>query len=833
MKEILRKYKNITLLTLFFIIYLVIITRFGKYIYGSTLDWNCQHYYIPDYFRKLFYETGNLFPNFAFNIGAGQNIYNLSYYGLLSPIILISYLLPFISMKTYIQISSILLIYISIILFYKWINTKFDKKISFISTVIFLLSAPLLFQSHRHIMFVNYMPFLMMGLIGVDKYFCERRKTLLIISVFLITTTSYFFSVGALVCICIYWLYMYVKLNKKIEIKKFIKDGVKFLYPIIVGVMMAMVVLLPTFMSILNGRGESSVDINYLSLIIPNIKMSNLFYGTYSLGLTSIALFSLIYLIVKTKKEKRLLGIVLSILILFPIFIFILNAGMYVNGKVLIPFIPLFILVISITLDKLLNLNDISWVSLLIYVFVCILIILTQNTKMLILDFMLISISVLLLYLKKKQNLLFFSIMLVSFISFIGVNLDDTLVIKGSNYSNGSTKELVEYVQEKDNSFYRISNRNGGLGTANDIVNSKYYTTSIYSSVSNEDYKNFYYNLIGNDILNRSRGQLSAPQNLLFNVYMGNKYVIGSHINELGYTKLKEVNGNYLYKNDQVLPIGYSTSKLMSKSYYEKLQYPYNVEAMLNYVIVDKEVQNSYSTNIEKIDLYYNITDKSEVDIINKQNYLEINALQDSAITLDINNDLDNKILFIKFELIDQNSCSVGDSLISINNVVNKLTCKGWKYNNKNYVFEYTISNKDLDKLNIKFDKGVYKIKNIETYTLDYDLFVKGYNNVDKFNIDTSKTRSDVIEGTINVLEDGYFNLSIPYDKAFSIYVDEEKIDYEKTDLSFIGFKISKGNHNIKIVYTAPTLNISKIISIFGIMLFISAIYIESIPKKK
>ena len=110
---------------------------------------------------------------------------------------------------------------------------------------------------------------------------------------------------------------------------------------------------------------------------------------------------------------------------------------------------------------------------------------------------------------------------------------------------------------------------------------------------------------------------------------------------------------------------------------------------------------------------------------------------------------------------------------------------------------------------------------------------MKGYNNVDKFNIDTSKTRGDVIEGTINVLEDGYFNLSIPYDKAFSIYVDEEKIDYEKTDLSFIGFKISKGNHNIKIVYTAPTLNISKIISIFGIMLFISAIYIEYIPKKK
>ena len=207
--------KRVLLLTIFFIFYYLFVTKGCKFLYGSVLDWNCQHYLIPDYFRKLFYETGKLLPNFALNLGGGQNIYNLSYYGFLSPVILISYLLPFVSMKNYIIISSILLIYFSVILFYKWISTKFDDKISFISTIIFLLSTPLLFHTHRHIMFINYMPFLILGLIGVDKYFEQNKKSLLTLSVFLIIMSSYFFSVGALVGIVIYGIYIYIKRNDK------------------------------------------------------------------------------------------------------------------------------------------------------------------------------------------------------------------------------------------------------------------------------------------------------------------------------------------------------------------------------------------------------------------------------------------------------------------------------------------------------------------------------------------------------------------------------------------------------------------------------------------
>ena len=85
---------HLCVLTGIYLLFVLALTRF-KYAYGSELDWGGQHYAIPDYFRKLFYKTGDFFPSFAPNIGCGENIYNLSYYGLYSPIILFSYLLPF------------------------------------------------------------------------------------------------------------------------------------------------------------------------------------------------------------------------------------------------------------------------------------------------------------------------------------------------------------------------------------------------------------------------------------------------------------------------------------------------------------------------------------------------------------------------------------------------------------------------------------------------------------------------------------------------------------------------------------------------------------------
>ena len=115
-------------------------------IFGSTMDWNNQHIIFPDYFRSRFYQTGQLFPNFASAIGAGQNIYEFTYYGLFNPIFLLSYLLPFVPMMDYIQCSSILLIWGSGMLCYWFCRQHFSERIVFRSAD---LSWPSAFDVHE------------------------------------------------------------------------------------------------------------------------------------------------------------------------------------------------------------------------------------------------------------------------------------------------------------------------------------------------------------------------------------------------------------------------------------------------------------------------------------------------------------------------------------------------------------------------------------------------------------------------------------------------------------------------------------------------------------
>ena len=202
---------NINIFILIFIFLLILFSIVGfTYVNGSQIDWDSQPWIFPEYFRTLFYHTKDLFPSFAFNIGAGENIYNLSYYGLLSPIVMLSYLFPFINMVNFIEVSMVFVIVLSIILMYCFLRGKFNDNYSFFGTLLFLLSGPLIFHTHRHIMFINYMPFLLLSLIGVDKYFNNNKKSLLVISVFLIIMSSYYYSIGAIICIVIYAIYSYI-----------------------------------------------------------------------------------------------------------------------------------------------------------------------------------------------------------------------------------------------------------------------------------------------------------------------------------------------------------------------------------------------------------------------------------------------------------------------------------------------------------------------------------------------------------------------------------------------------------------------------------------------
>ena len=83
-----------------------------------------------------------------------------------------------------------------------------------------------------------------------------------------------------------------------------------------------------------------------------------------------------------------------------------------------------------------------------------------------------------------------------------------------------------------------------------------------------------------------------------------------------------------------------------------------------------------------------------------------------------------DKTLVIRFKMNDIPSCKNGDTYITINGIMNKLTCKSWKYYNGNETFDFVLSSNDsISKLEIIFGKGKYDISDIELYEVSNSFF--------------------------------------------------------------------------------------------------------------
>lgn len=835
----LSKHKNdiISVLTLIIIslVIVLILVNFTNF-FGSKKDWLSQHIMFPGYLRKLFYDTGDFFPNFAFNLGGGQNIYNISYYGLFNPIILISYLLPFVSMITYIEFSMIVCLIVSIVLMYYFLRRRFDSKISFVSTLLFLTAGCFIFHLHRHIMFVDYMPFLLMALIGVDKYFDKKKISLLVISIFLMILTSYYFSVVGLVCVLLYGIFRYIedKKNEKITVKDFFKEGFKYLFIMLISVLMSCFLLLPTLYSLLDGRTATNKSISLLGLLIPNFDISNTLYSSYSLGLSAIFIIALIYGIITKKCEVKVISIIFSVLLVFPIFDYIFNGGMYLNGKAFIPLLPLAILIIGYFLKNIFNNKNklkISIIISLIVVVINLLIFVYKNEYvclLFVLDMALLVIFLFIGFKFKKKILFYIYLGVMSLALVIPTNFDDEFVTKEfyDTLDYEETSDKVKQVLGNDNSFYRISDQSTKLDKSNYIYDIDYYTGSIYSSLSNSYYKDFYNNLINNEFIYRSYGMLTGNNNIFYNFYMGNKYLLNSSNGMIGYDEISDD----IYKNENVLPIGYSTSKTMSLDEYNSLSYYEKLDVYLNYAIVDGDYSDNYVKKVKDYVPDFEVLESKNLNIEEDNDKYSIKASKDNKLVIKLKNVSESDILLLRFKMLYDNKCSEDDSYITINGVSNKLTCRSWKYHNNNYDFEYSLNGNE--NLEITFSEGKFKLSDPSFAIYNYNDLVSINDEISPFVIDRDKTKGDVIEGSINVKEDGYFKLSIPYDEGFEIYVDGEKTPYEVVNKSFIGFKIKEGNHDIRIVYDSPLFKEGLVISCVGLVLFVGTVIYYKKKKK-
>lgn len=322
-------------------------------MFGSEVDWLCQHVVIADYMRKQFLSSGSLVPDYM-HLGGGGSFFNISYYGFLRPDVLLSCFLPHISTAVILQIYAIAEILAGTWLLYFWLRRKHIRAFCCFAASFLYGCSGCMFQAHRQIMFVNYLPFLLLTFFAADNLCksADRRKWLphfgLTAGFFMILIHSFYFFPACFVSVS---LYLYFQLKTHTRSEKYLLWK-KYLFSVALSLLLSMVLLFPTALAVLETR-KSVRAATFLEILAPNLTMDSILYSPYGCGLSLICLYCLFLSI--RRRKTRPFSLILLCLLLFDICYWILNGTLYVRPKCLIPFLPLILWMTALTIEVILS----------------------------------------------------------------------------------------------------------------------------------------------------------------------------------------------------------------------------------------------------------------------------------------------------------------------------------------------------------------------------------------------------------------------------------------------------------------------------------------------
>lgn len=805
-------------------------------IFGSEGDWISQHVAVAESLRQAMREQKTLIPQWI-GLGGGSSVYDFSYYGLLRPDVVLSCFFPQIEMKYVISVYAILGVVAAVNLCFVWLKHQHISEWSAFAGAVLFVCASCFYHAHHQIMFVNYMPFLLLALMSVDKLLEKRKMWPLVLSLYFIYVHSYYYAPSCLVVTGLYFLYkwklMTVKGDKRDKALSVIA-GFVFCTALSVGI--AAVLLLPTGLDILSTQKDGGQFMDE-GLLLVDRNLEGLLYTPYGSGLTILALYCLLLAAgglfsqngirnsgydgqkMRIRRVKAVFALTLLLVMLLPVVSFVLNAFLYARAKILIPFLPLLIMVKADLLEQLWREElPCSYFPLLL----CLLP--AFGTKWYPLVLAECGILAVWIYfqrrMKKRGSLLIF---LVPFCLSIGAGSTEEYINAKDTRQEHFTEEFAGV--EDGNPLYRYDVTSDYLANCNLTMVKNETRTTMYSSVTNADYAEFYYDTMRNPIRIQNRVALLAGKNCFFQYFMGERYLMTEQNNIPAGYKVLESHGKYvLAENEQVLPVCYGTSELLNSREYEKLEYPENMEALCARAVVEEvmpenEVSDLFQSHME----HQSVNDFFKGDNIRKLLYP---SKKGEDFILPLSKSMDNQVVLISFDV----SSSTGDEVvITINGIKNKLSSKHAPYPNRNHTFTFVVTeNAPISELAVTCSKGNYEISNLNIYTMD--LRFLGHHQITFPDMEKAAFRNDTDEGfarfiaggTIDMPENGYFVTSYPWRKGYYASVDGRPVKPERVNTSFVGFPMPAGKHEFSLCYEPPGYRTGLAITLIAVIISVA-----------
>ncbi len=808
--------EDIFLISLIFILFCIVMHILGyEFGPGTIYDYSLQHVKFIDYIRNNFFETNDLFPQFMANFGLGQSFAYIYYYGMYNPFIMISFLMPFLSTKIFIQIMY-LIFFVSNIIGMRLLLLKnnITLRSSRLISVAAASTGAWIFHMTDHIMFIYYVPIFLFSLIYIHNMVEDKKYYLYPLFVALIFYTNFYFAPVVSIVQFLYFVVVYLEYNGK---KGIVRAICKFMMLYIIGVLMGLFILLPQIQVVLNqarGFKEFHVRIGIIDFF------SMLITQEFSSGIhvwALICLFGLGFIVRENRKAVVFLLFVFVSIVFRPLNL-LLNAFQYENTKILIYILPLVWIVIGFIFDKL-NKKLLIIIVLISYMYTIMFLFINNGNDLLIITTVTTVIIVIYLFNDKFGTImlcLLFSVNLYQYLDIIEINENERYQV-GLQLNNTEYNQLAEAAS--GDYEYRTLVNEGNYRQANNLIDMDIQIPTIYTSLVNSNFQNFIFDYYAWESIDTPRIQsyMMFDNNYLRN-YLGIKYYYGE-------------NGEVIV-NNEVNPIiyGVDSNDVYNMNYLNEMN-PIERDVALNtgLFVNNDSTTNNYTSNSDLNLVYENNTtykplDGKELTEDNKYIYEGEFLLPES-----IRNQEGTLIITIDANITESNDLDAQQEFVTINGHTNLATeADQYLPTNSNLTF---VIDKNIGTNSLKYE--VQSISDFIKEPIEYNnikIYFQDKQNIEQTNIDVIEpTNFEYVQNkgynvTINMENDGYIATTIPYDTGFKIILDGQNVEYELVNNAFIGFPISKGSHKVVISYEIPGFKAGAYISSISAALYVSYI---------
>lgn len=787
---------------------LIVVAVPSGHVFGSHIDWLCQHVVLAETIRDACLAQHTLLPDWL-ELGSGSNGYQFAYYGYLRPDVLLGCLLPQLSMDVLVIGYLLVLGLVSALLLYVWLLAECGRRdVAWMAAVLFI-TAGCMFHLHRQVMFVNYFPFLLLTLLCLKRG-KGKWVPLCLLGVCL---SSFYYAPAVFVVVAWYWY--------RLEGSGFWK---KWLPTVVLTTGMAAALLIPTGLVLMEHRSSQGGQTGLAELLMPNWDMAALLYDKYGMGLSMIVLYAMLAAL--RIKSLRKDAIFYFLVILFPLASYLLNGTLYARYKILMPFVPLLLLLAakyfaSTHSDGGCERSPLKalWPFLVIVPLV-----LPWHDHHAYGRWTMVDVGLLLavVVLHQRWQIHKYLIMFLLLIAPLGLYFANAATedwvpraeLEAAKAGIGA--ETLQAAQLDDKA--RVDSLLQPLNKAN-ALQQPYSRSSMYSSVTNQDYADFCYKTLLAPIqINNRVALLTADDPFLFHL-LGTRYVETTADKVPNGYQIIDQEGNWvLAENKSVLPRVYVTDDVVSQNAFEKLDDYAKLDVLARKTVVEggaqaSEIEAGMAAFSPAMSLPADLPEGLTIERTS-QGWL-VEAEKSCQLVINMDHSPSDAMLLCAFDVENLTRQAV---VIEINGIRNMLSGASAPYPNNNTCFHYKFfpsAAGRVEQLVIRFSQGKYRINHVQWHAYQPAHFAE--KQVTPLVLESGASIADT---QVEVDRKSVLATTIPYQKGLRIIVDGRDAAIMRVNTAFAGTWLSPGAHSIQIEFSPPGKKAGMAVSVLSILLY-------------